>query len=129
MYYSQVSIDGKTYNLAHAPANKQVELVTMISSPVIQAKEVFKESDYTVKVVMFMLMGSPFSLVERIDAIVLKKAYIDGQEGVPVDMKSFQNKTSQYFELLANAILENVGDFFERLREENNLVSPESNQT
>lgn len=131
MHMSKVSIGDTTYNVAQAPADKQVELINLISFPIINAKESFKESDYTIKLLSWMLMGSPNELVKQIDSIVLYKTFIDGQK-IRVDVKFFQGKPTQYFELLAKAILENVGDFFERLRDENNnsdLVSPNPIQT
>ena len=131
MYTSQVSIAGKNYNLAHAPAKEQAHLVTLISGPLIRAKKSLELEGYTQQLISFMLMGSPYSLVEQVDSIVLKKAFVDGKKDIPVSVNSFQDEIQFYFDLLAHAILNNVGGFFERLREEDNLVSPstEPNQT
>jgi hypothetical protein len=130
MHTSQVSIGDRTFNVAQAPADKQVKLINLISFPIINAKESFKESDYTIKLLSWMLMGSPNELVRQIDDIVLYKTFEDGQK-IKVDVKFFQGKPTDYFDLLAKAILENVGDFFERLRDENksDLVSPNPIQT
>lgn len=131
MHMSKVSIGDTTYNVTQAPADKQARLVRLISSPIIQTKGFFKEEDYTLKLLSWMLMSSPHEMVEEIEAIVLYKTFIDGQT-IKVDVKFFQGRIMMYFDLLAAVILENVGDFFERLRDENNnndLVSPNPIQT
>lgn len=129
MHISQVSIGQKTFNIAQASAVDQVRLVNLISSPLIQSKELYSAEDYTPSLLVAMLVGAPNELVKQVDSIVLYKAFEHGYDNVPVDVKTFQGSVMDYFELLAKAILVNAGDFFDWLSRKNQEEHVSPNQT
>ena len=111
MNVKTVNIGKKKFNVAQAPAVEQKRLLSLIG-----AKIAFNSaSSSTKKIDSKLLFGALLSLPEaqfdEIAGIVLYKTVANGSEAL-VDVGDFQNEVSDYYQLVAEAIVANLQDFF-----------------
>lgn len=106
----QVTVSGRTFNVAQAPAVEQKSLLLLIGNKIMlraQATRTQIDTDF--------LFGALMSLSEpdfdKLCGIVLRKTFeLDSK--VAVDVGAFQGDMTGFFRLVAEAVAVNLDDFF-----------------
>ena len=114
----QVQIGSVTYNVAKASAVKQKELLTLIGGRIALHSATSKTEIIDANLIMGSLVTSSEELFDRIAGIVLGQCVVSGGTDL-VTIDDFQNNINSYFLLVANAVVENLGDFFTYLDDVN----------
>lgn len=124
----EIKIGGKSYNVAKAPAADQKRLLSLIGAK-IAFKSASAQKDTIDSDFLFgALLTETEEKFDVIASIVLKKVVISGSE-IPVDVGSFQNRVTEYYQLVAAAIVENLQDFFTYLDSVNAETRKQSSAT
>ncbi len=111
MNVKQVEIGGKKYNVGQASAANQKKLLSMIGAKVALSSA----ASETETIDSNLLFGAMLSISEpEFDAIadiVLHQTIENGKDSV-VDIGDFQNEVTHYYQLVAEAVVVNLADFF-----------------
>lgn len=105
------TINNVTYNVAQAPADQQKSLMLLIAGVVAMRSASSGVEEIDVKLLVGSLIMMPEDKFDRIANIVLCKTIISGEK-TTIDVKSFQGRMSDYFQLIAEAVAYNLNDFF-----------------
>lgn len=108
-----VTVGTSQYNVVEASAMQQKKLLMLIGAR-LAFNEAAKESGIDANVLTGVLLTLPEDLFDQIAGIVLHKTVrMGGDKLVTVD--DFQNRITDYFHLVAEAIRVNLQDFFDYL--------------
>ena len=122
---SPVEVCGETYNVVHASAVKQKELVMLLmllTTGVSASTD--KEIDTALLIGVLLSLGDDMIKLNRVESIVLNKVVKQGTE-TPISIDDFKNNMAAYYTLIAEAIKVNIQDFFvlvDKLRKDNNKI-------
>ena len=108
---SKIDIGGKSYNVPKASAVKQKQLLSLIGAKVALNSAAAKKDTIDSNFLFGSLLTESEERFDIIAGIVLDKAVVNGST-IPVDVGLFQNKITEYYQLVAAAIAENLQDFF-----------------
>lgn len=107
------TVGSVSVNAAMASAIEQDEVLSLISSEVIQRAAIAARSDIEMgeKVLVSMYFSMPSQVKQRVAGILLGRAMHNGTER-KVTVADFQGKMVEYNTLLAQLTLWNFEDFF-----------------
>ena len=111
MTIKAVTINNVTYNVAQAPADKQKSLMLLIAGVVAMRSATSGIEEIDTKLLIGSLIMMSEDKFDKIANIALYKTVING-ETMPIDVKSFQGRISEYFQLIAETVAYNLNDFF-----------------
>lgn len=114
----QIKIGKVTYNLAQAPADQQKRLLSLVGARLAMNSAAGKEGGIDIALLVGLLVSEPETRFDEIAGIVLYKTMINGSEKL-VEIGDFQNRVSEYYQLVAAGIAENLQDFLSWLDSEN----------
>lgn len=121
---SWATVGGRDYNIMHATAAKQVELLNMIGAP-IMARHAQADGDIDARLIFGILLVMPFEKFNAMASIVLYKTFEAGAQA-PTNIGDFQDRSTDYYMLAAEAIKANLADFFTFLQDsQSEEASPE----
>lgn len=104
------TVGGVSYNIAQAPATKQMELLNMVGAAVL-ARYQQTGAQIDSNLLLGLLLVMPLEKFNSIASIVLYKTFQeDGKSAVTVG--DFQNQPTNYYLLVAEGIKANLDDFF-----------------
>ena len=114
MNVKSVKIGKKQFNVAHAPAVEQKRLLSLIGAK-IALNSAASGIETIDSILLFgSLLSMPEAQFDEIAGIVLYKTVANGKDEL-VDVGDFQNEVSAYYQLVAEAIVANLQDFFSYL--------------
>lgn len=122
-----VTIAGKQYNIAQAPAKEQKTLLTLVGA-LVAANSAGSKHEINVKFLKGSLLAVGEDKLDKISNIVLPRVFLSGSETC-VSVDSFQGLMNAYLEVLATAVKVNLADFFMWLDEENQDAISQSQKT
>lgn len=107
------TVGSMSVNAAMASAIAQDELLSVISSEIIQRAAVAARSGLEMgeKILVPMLMAMPSQAKQRVANVLLERAFVSGTER-KVSVADFQGRMVEYNTLLAQILLWNFEDFF-----------------
>lgn len=111
MNVKQVEIGGKKYNVAQASAANQKKLLSMIGAKVALSSAASGTETIDSTLLFGAMLSIPESEFDAIADIVLYKAIENGKTAI-VDIGDFQNEVTHYYQLVAEAVVVNLSDFF-----------------
>lgn len=111
MTVKSITIGNITYNVAQAPADKQKSLMLLIAGVVAMRSATSGIDEIDIKLLIGSLIMMPEDKFDKIVDIVLYKTFIKGEEN-KIDVKAFQGRMSEYFQLIAETVAYNLNDFF-----------------
>lgn len=114
----QIKIGKVTYNLAQAPADQQKRLLSLVGARLAMNSAAGEAEHIDTALLVGLLVSEPEARFDEIAGIVLYKTMINGSEKL-VDIGDFQNRVSEYYQLVAAGIAENLQDFLSWLDCEN----------
>lgn len=119
------SVGAMTVNASMPSALEQDEVLSLISSEVIQRATIAANSSVSMgeEILTTMFMSMPTLHKRRVSEIVLSKAFISGTQ-TKVSVADFQGKMVEYNKLLSQLILWNYEDFFTYLASALNAGKP-----
>ena len=106
------TVGGIQYNIAQAPAVGQKKLLTLVGKYVSLAFE--KDGQIDQAFIVAVLFAIPEETLDRVAAIVLYKTIKNGGDSI-VTVDDFQNRITEYYQLIAEGIKANLQDFFDYL--------------
>lgn len=106
-----IKIGNVTYNVAQAPADQQKSLMLLIAGIVAMRGATSGIEEIDTKLLIGSLIMMPEDKFDNIARIVLYKTVISGEK-TTIDVKDFQGRMSDYFQLIAEAVAYNLNDFF-----------------
>ena len=127
MTIGAITIGDVTYNVAQAPADKQKSLMLLIAGIVAMNSAASGVKEIDTKLLVGALIMMPELKFNEIANIVLYKTIIAG-ETIPIDVKSFQGRMCDYFQLIAEAVALNLNDFFTWLDVDRAAVQTAANE-
>jgi hypothetical protein len=108
---SQITVGEKSYNVPKASAAKQKTLLSLIGAKIAFNSAAAKKNTIDAQFLFGALISEPEDRIDTIAGIVLLNAVESGKD-IPIDVGSFQDRITEYYQLIAIAILENLQDFF-----------------
>lgn len=119
------SVGAMTVNASMPSALEQDEVLSLISSEVIQRATIAANSSVSMgeEILTTMFMSMPTLHKRRVSEIVLSKAFVSGTQ-TKVSVADFQGKMVEYNKLLSQLILWNYEDFFTYLASALNAGKP-----
>ena len=127
MTIGAIMIGDVIYNVAQAPADKQKSLMLLIAGNVALSAAGSGVKEIDTKLLVGALIMMPELKFNEIANIVLYKTVISG-ETTPIDVKSFQGRMCDYFQLIAEAVALNLNDFFTWLDVDRATVQTAANE-
>lgn len=106
-----IVVKGVTYNVAQAPADQQKSLMLIVAGIVAMRSSTAGVTEIDTKLLVGTLIMMPEDKFDNIARIVLYKTIVNGEKTL-IDVKLFQGRMSEYFQLIAEAIAYNLNDFF-----------------
>ena len=110
MTIETVTVGGKQYNIAQASAMEQKKLLHLMAARLTYAVGKNTEVILDRSFLMGALMSVPEEDFDTVAKIVLYKTVVKGGDKV-VDLSDFQGCVTSYYELVAEAVRVNLGDF------------------
>jgi hypothetical protein len=104
------TVGGVSYNIAQAPATKQMELLNMVGAAVL-ARYQQTGAQIDSNLLLGLLLVMPLEKFNSIASIVLYKTFQEGGKSA-VTVGDFQNQPTNYYLLVAEGIKANLDDFF-----------------
>lgn len=114
MNVKPVKIGKKSFNVAQAPAVEQKRLLSLIGAKIALNSAASGVEKIDSKLLFGALLALPEDQFDEIAGIVLYKTVANGTDQI-VDIGDFQNEVSDYYRLVAEAIVVNLQDFFSYL--------------
>lgn len=108
---AKININKVQYNVAHISASDQKKLLSLIGGKVAFNSASAQAEKIDTQLLFGALITLPEDKFDEIASLVLQQAFINGTD-TPLDVGDFQNKINDYFLLVAEAIQENLADFF-----------------
>lgn len=115
-------IGGTSYNITQAPADKQKKLLSLIGAK-IALNSAYTEDKIDSSLLLGALLSTEDDIFEQIETIVLYQT-VEKNGGSVVEVGDFQNRITEYYQLVAAAIEANLSDFFTYLDSEKKSASP-----
>lgn len=115
------TVGGVSYNIAQAPATKQMELLNMVGAAVL-ARYQQTGAQIDSNLLLGLLLVMPMEKFNSIASVVLYKT-VKENEKKPVTVSDFQNQPTNYYLLVAEGIKANLDDFFTYLTSSENAES------
>lgn len=109
----QITVSDVTYNCAMASAMQQDEILSILSSTLMQRAFVAAKNGipFDEKSLMPLVMSLPYDAKSRVASALLEKVYVNGTT-VPVSIKDFAGKMVDYNTLISRLVEFNFADFF-----------------
>jgi len=109
----QITVSDITYNCAMASAMQQDEILSILSSTLMQRAFVAAKNGipFDEKSLMPLVMSLPYDAKSRVASALLEKVYVNGTT-LPVSIKDFAGKMVDYNTLLSRLVEFNFADFF-----------------
>lgn len=114
MNVKSVKIGKKQFNVTQAAAVDQKRLLSLIGAKIALNSAASGIEKIDSKLLFGSLLSMPEAQFDEIAGIVLYKTVANGGENL-VDVGDFQNEVGAYYQLVAEAIVVNLQDFFSYL--------------
>lgn len=111
MNVKPVKIGKKQFNVAQAPAVEQKRLLSLIGGKIALNSAAGGIVTIDSKLLFGALLSMPEDKFDEVADIVLYKTVMNGSDDL-VNIGHFQNEASSYYQLVAEAIVVNLQDFF-----------------
>ncbi|MCK5126785.1 MAG: hypothetical protein KAR42_11065 [candidate division Zixibacteria bacterium] len=113
----QTDVNGKTYNIVRASAVNQKELLTLVGGLITTASAP-TGSEIDAQFLSGALLRVPSDMLLKIENILLNQVVLNNTDQL-ITIDDFQDRSFDYFLLIAGALKANLQDFFTYLDESN----------
>jgi hypothetical protein len=111
MSVAQVEVNGEKYNIAQAPAEKQLELYEMLFARTLANFVMSKAEKINADIIKGILASSPKGTISAVADIVLAKAVKHGMTH-EISIRDFQGNIDAFVSLVSEGVCVNLADFF-----------------
>lgn len=111
MNVKQVKVGKKQYNVTQAAAVDQKRLLSLIGAKIALNSGASGVETIDSRLLFGALLSMPEQQFDDVASIVLYKTVENGKDSI-VDIGDFQNEAAAYYQLVAEAIIVNLKDFF-----------------
>lgn len=114
---TQITVADTTYNCAMASAMQQDEILSLLSSTLMQRyfEGARNGVPFDQNVLVPLVMSLPYQVKTHVAKALMEKVFVNGTT-IPVSVKDFAGHMVEYNELLAKLVEFNFADFFSWLQ-------------